>query len=107
MVIDDFNDPGGLSRLGTPWRLVTDQVMGGVSAGRLAFEERDGRRCLCLYGDVSLENNGGFIQASLDLASERTLDARAHAGIRLVVLGNGETYNLHLKTADIARPWQS
>ena len=70
MLIDDFNDPGGLSRLGTPWRSVTDQVMGGVSTARIAFEEIQGRLCLCLSGDVSLDNNGGFIQASLDLASE-------------------------------------
>jgi hypothetical protein len=107
MLIDDFNDPGGLSRLGTPWRLVTDQVMGGVSTGRIAFEERKGRRCLCLYGDVSLDNNGGFIQASLDLASEGTFDAGQYEGVRLVVRGRGESYNLHLKTADVQRPWQS
>ena len=107
MLIDDFNDPGGLSRLGTPWRLVTDQVMGGVSTGRIAFEERKGRRCLCLYGDVSLDNNGGFIQVTLDLASEGTFDAGQYEGIRLVVRGRGESYNLHLKTADVQRPWQS
>ena len=56
MLIDDFNDPGGHSRLGTPWRLVTDRVMGGVSTGRVSFEEIQGRRCLCLSGDVSLDN---------------------------------------------------
>jgi len=107
MLIDDFNDPGGHSRLGTPWRSVTDQVMGGVSTARIAFEKLQGRRCLCLSGDVSLDNNGGFIQASLDLASEGMFDAGKYKGARLIVRGNGESYNLHLKTADVQRPWQS
>jgi hypothetical protein len=107
MLIDDFNDPGGLSRLGAPWRLVTDQVMGGVSTGRIAFEERKGRRCLCLYGDVSLDNNGGFIQVTLDLASEGRFDAGQYEGVRVVVRGNDENYSVHLKTADVQRPWQS
>ena len=107
MLIDDFNDPGGLSPLGTPWRLVTDRVMGGVSTGRIDFEKIQGRRCLCLHGDVSLDNNGGFIQVALDLSPEGALDAGAFEGIRLVVRGNGASYNLHLKTVDVRRPWQS
>ena len=44
MLIDDFGNPGGRSQLGTPWRLVTDRVMGGVSTGRMSFEEIQGRR---------------------------------------------------------------
>ena len=107
MLIDDFNDPGGLSPLGTPWRLVTDRVMGGVSTGRIDFEKIQGRRCLCLHGDVSLDNNGGFVQVSLDLAPEGLLDAGEFEGVRLLVRGNGESYNLHLKTGDVQRPWQS
>jgi hypothetical protein len=43
----------------------------------------------------------------LDLASEGTFDAGHYAGIRLVVRGRGESYNLHLKTADVRQPWQS
>lgn len=107
MVIDDFNNPGGLSRLGSPWRFVTDRVMGGVSSGRIVFDEIQGRRCLCLHGDVSLDNNGGFIQISLDLAPEGALDAGQFEGIRLIVHGNGASYNVHLKTVDVRRPWQS
>lgn len=107
MLIDDFNDPGGLSRFGTPWRLVTDRVMGGVSTGGISVEEIRGLRCLCLNGEVSLDNNGGFIQASLKLAPEGSLNAGKYEGIRLIFRGNGLSYNLHLKTADIQRPWQS
>ncbi len=28
-------------------------------------------------------------------------------GLRLVVYGNGERYSVHLRTADVVRPWQS
>jgi len=107
LLIDEFAVAGGPSRLGTPWRLVTDGVMGGVSAGGLSLTQIDGRRAQCLRGEVRLENNGGFVQAALDLAPKRDLDASAYSGIRLLVRGNGEAYNLHLKTADLLLPWQS
>jgi hypothetical protein len=107
LLIDDFAVADGPSRLGTPWRLVTDGVMGGASAGGLSRAQIDGRRALCLRGEVRLENNGGFVQVALDLAPEGDLDASDYTGIRLLVRGNGETYNLHLKTADLLLPWQS
>jgi hypothetical protein len=107
MLIDDFTGDDGRSELGTPWRLFTDGVMGGVSTGRMTRAEVGGRSALCLEGDVRLENNGGFVQLSLDLAPAGTLDASGYTGVRLVVSGNGEPYGLHLKTADVRRPWQS
>ncbi len=88
------------------WRLVTDGVMGGVSRGTLTAEEIDGRRCLALRGRVSTENNGGFIQLALDL-DDALRDATAYDGIRLDVIGNAESYNVHLRTADLWLPWQS
>lgn len=90
LLIDDFGGAGGLSRIGTPWPLVTDRVMGGASAGGLSRAEIDERRALCLRGEVSLENNGGFVQAALDLAAEVYLNANAYGGIRILVRGNGE-----------------
>jgi hypothetical protein len=107
MPIDDFTRDDGLSLLGTPWRLVTDRVMGGVSDARLSVGERDGRRALCLTGDVSLANNGGFVQTNLDLSGKGTLDASHLTGVRLVVSGNGEGYKVHIKTPDTVLPWQS
>ena len=107
LLIDDFTSEDGLSRLGTPWRLVTDRVMGGVSVGQMARQQTDGHHALCLQGAVSLENNGGFVQAALDLAPAGYLDAHGYTGIRLLVRGNGESYGLHLKTADVRLPWQS
>jgi hypothetical protein len=108
MLIDDFSRPGLVSALNTAWRGVSDRVMGGVSREYVSRSTEDGRPSLHLQGDVRLENNGGFIQAALNLATDsRPLDASAYRGIRLMVRGNGETYSLHLRTPDNVRPWQS
>ena len=108
LLIDDFAPDDLISTLGTPWRGFSDQVMGGISQETIALTEIDGRRCLRLTGDVRLENNGGFIQMALDLASEgRTLDASAYDGVLLVARGNGESYGVHLRTPGCIRPWQS
>jgi hypothetical protein len=108
MLIDDFANSDLVSKLGTRWRGVSDRVMGGISRAVVAHDIVDGRPCLHLTGDVQLENNGGFIQSSLDLSpSGGTLDASAYTGLRLVVRGNGEQYSVHLRTPDNVRPWQS
>lgn len=107
LLIDDFRASNGVSRFGTSWRLVSDRVMGGVSDGRMAIRETAGRRALCLSGQVSLANNGGFLQVNLDLSTKGLLDATAFAGVQLLVRGNGEAYNLHLKTDATRLPWQS
>jgi len=107
ILIDDRSTGSLTSTLGTVWRNVTDTVMGGISAATLTPEVAQGKACLHMRGDVSLENNGGFVQASLDLASNGFLDASAYEGIEIEVRGNGESYNLHLRTADTAIVWQS
>jgi hypothetical protein len=108
MLIDDLMDEGLISTLGTRWRGVSDQVMGGISAASVSLDVMDGRHCLRLTGDVRLENDGGFIQAALDLALPgETLDASGFTGVRIVVRGNGEKYSVHLRTPDNVRPWQS
>ena len=103
MVIDDMSVDGS----GASWRLFTDRVMGGVSAGSLTSELVDGRPALRLRGGVRLENDGGFVQMARDLAPGGALDARGFAAFELDVWGNGEAYGLHLKTKDTVRPWQS
>ena len=108
MLIDDFAGQTLTSALGTEWHGVSDQVMGGISQPTLSLDAIDGRRCLRLTGNVRLENNGGFIQASLGLTpSGEPLDASEFTGVRLVVCGNDEEYSVHLRTPDCARPWQS
>jgi len=106
--IDDLSREDGLSSLGTGWGLVTDGVMGGVSAGSLQRENLAGRPALRMRGKVSVENNGGFLQMALDLTpSGAPLDAGRWTGLELEVCGNAETYGLHLRTSDLSRPWQS
>jgi hypothetical protein len=108
MLIDDFGGRDFISKLGTRWRAVSDQVMGGISQASIAHDTIDGRQCLRLTGDVCLENNGGFLQAALDLhPSAKIIDASGYTGVRLVVRGNGERYSVHLRTSDNVRSWQS
>jgi hypothetical protein len=108
MLIDDFNDDGLVSKLGTRWRGVSDQVMGGISDASISQSLIDGRASLRMTGDVCLENDGGFIQAALDLApSGDTIDASGFTGARITVRGYDEKYSVHLRTPDNVRPWQS
>ncbi|MDJ0942799.1 MAG: CIA30 family protein [Kiloniellales bacterium] len=108
MLIDDFAASDLTSKLGTRWRAVSDRVMGGISEAAVGRDRIDGRACLRLTGEVRLENDGGFVRASLDLASgDGALDASGYSGLRLLVRGNGERYSLHLRTPDNRRPWQS
>jgi hypothetical protein len=91
-ILDDFSRDDLISALGTPWRGFSDRVMGGISEETIALATIDGRRALRLSGEVRLENNGGFIQAALDLApAGQSLDASAFAGVLLVVRGNLES----------------
>ena len=108
MLIDDFTDEGLVSKLGTQWRGVSDQVMGGISETTISHGVIDSRPCLRMTGDVRLDNNGGFIQAALDLTYRgETLDASGYSGVSIIVRGNGEKYSVHLRTLDNVRPWQS
>lgn len=85
----------------TRWEFFTDQVMGGVSTGRITIE-KGAQPFLRLQGQVSTENNGGFIQARLKL-SERL--AEGAEGIELRVRGNGQAYYLHARTKGTVLPW--
>jgi len=107
LVIDDLTGDPATANLGRTWRLVTDGVMGGVSRGRLSPAEREGRNCLRLQGKVSTANNGGFIQMALELPGNPPVDATPYTGVAITVSGNGETYNVHLRTSDLWMPWQS
>ena len=107
LLIDDFARDDGVSSLATAWQRFTDQVMGGRSTATSDLEVVDGRRCLRLTGEVSLANNGGFIQVALPLAVRGdALDARGWTGLRLLVRGTGDGYYLHLRTSDCRLPWQ-
>jgi len=107
LIIDDRQWGDFRTRQGTSWRLFTDEVMGGVSEGRLTIDEVDGRPCIRLRGRVRLENRGGFVQAALDLNRAAEVDFSRYGGLLLDVYGNGESYNVHLRTGAVTLPWQS
>lgn len=82
--------------------------MGGRSSGTLTRETVESREAYRLRGMVSLENNGGFVQMAADLNPDGSpFDTSTFTGIELDVTGNSETYNVHLRTSDLTRPWQS
>lgn len=94
--------------LAPDWEFVADTVMGGVSRGETVQTVIEGREAIRLTGEVSLDNNGGFVQIAFDLCDGgHKFDASGWAGVALDVLGNGETYDIRLRTDQIARPWQS
>lgn len=107
LILDERSSNALTATNGASWRMISDTVMGGVSSGSIMPTVMEGRACLRLAGEVSLENNGGFVQASLDLSASGLFDAGDHAGIEIEVFGNGETYNLHLHTDDTRIVWQS
>jgi hypothetical protein len=50
-----------------------------------------GRPAIRMQGNVSLENNGGFVQIAIDLSPDgKALDASPWRGIELDVFGNSE-----------------
>lgn len=107
-IIDDLSREPPKATIGTDWRLFTDRVMGGVSDGTMIREPVAGRPAVRMRGEVSLENNGGFVQMSLDLSADgKAMDCSGWRGIEIDVFGNGEDYSVHLRTEDLSRPWQS
>jgi len=97
-----------MMQLDPKWEFIADTVMGGVSTGTVSEETFEGRGAAVLRGEVSLDNDGGFVQMAFDLhehnASE---DVSLWDGIEVTVWGNGETYDLRVRTTQLTRSWQS
>lgn len=91
------------------WRMISDQVMGGVSKGHVLRQTELQSVCDCLQGTVSLENNGGFIQMQLDLGLSTGLSRpfEQYDGIFIELMGRPHGYNLHFKSSQLWMPWQS
>jgi hypothetical protein len=79
--------------------------MGGVSEGsaRLSIDSDAGNTYVQMTGDVSTENNGGFIQIRTRLASGAEKDT---TGVYLRARGNSQKYYIHLRTRGTMLPWQ-
>lgn len=107
LIIDDRSSGNMTSKMGTEWRLVTDTVMGGLSTGNITVDNYKGKNCLHMRGNVTTENNGGFVQMALSLSEQGNFDASDFDGLEFEVSGNNELYNIHLRTAGLWFPWQS
>ena len=89
------------------WRLVTDNVMGGVSSGDIKLDNSGDQSCIFLSGKVSTANNGGFIQAAIDVPEKFSGELSNYEGVEIKVKGNNQPYNIHLRTSNLWFPWQS
>lgn len=107
LIIDDRSNGDLSATSGNAWRLVTDDVMGGVSRGQLTIDTIEHRPCLHMQGEVKLDNNGGFVQIALSLSDTVLKNITDYRGITLDVLGNDEAYNIHLRSDNLWFPWQS
>jgi hypothetical protein len=85
------------------WEFISDQVMGGTSIGQIEFLIDKDKTYARMTGNVSIENNGGFIQFRRKLI--QTIDEDSN-GIRIEVRGNIEEYFIHIRTAGTILPWQ-
>ncbi len=54
-------------QLNPRWEFISDTVMGGISTGSVTQEIFEGRNAAVLRGEVSLDNNGGFVQMDEDI----------------------------------------
>ena len=71
------------------WRYIADDVMGGVSTGNVEYSIVDEDVIALLKGNVSTENNGGFIQIRRDLKDINLENANS---VKLVAKGNSQKY---------------
>lgn len=98
MLIDDFsNNPH------SRWQYVSDQVMGGVSNGAVEYKNQDDLFYATLVGEVSTENNGGFIQIRTEVDKFQVAEAKA---VHIRARGNNQRYFIHLRTTGTLLPWQ-
>ncbi len=104
-LIDDFS--GNSSALGTTWQGFTDRVMGGISDMQSGIRSDGTDFYLRMSGQVSLENNGGFIQVRLMLHPDQIpVDLSRYNGLELKVRGKGNSYYIFLRTRSTRFPWK-
>ena len=84
------------------WSYIDDTVMGGFSEGTAEFQSNESYKTMRLTGEVSTENNGGFIQVRSSVPWNL---AKGKTGIKLKIKGNGEQYFLHIRNLSTRLPW--
>tara|TARA_B000000565_G_C23685145_1_gene339717 strand:- start:44 stop:592 length:549 start_codon:yes stop_codon:yes gene_type:complete len=93
---DDFEDS-------SKWKFIADDVMGGLSTGSVVYEMEEGTSIAYLNGEVTTENNGGFIQLQRKL---KDVDLDQARFIKIIARGNNQKYFIHLRTTGTILPWQ-
>ena len=93
---DNFKNP-------EKWLFITDQVMGGVSSGKVEFININNNLYARMIGNVSTKNNGGFIQVRRKLEK---LNLDGSKFIEIIAKGNNQNYFIHLRTSGTFLPWQ-
>jgi NADH dehydrogenase [ubiquinone] 1 alpha subcomplex assembly factor 1 len=74
------------------WRVVDDSVMGGISQGNITLSKEGNG---VYYGDISIENNGGF--SSLRHQFKRK-DVSDYNHVSLRIKGDGKSYQFRIKS---------
>ncbi len=97
MLFEDFNNNPS-----NRWEFIADTVMGGVSEGNVLFINND-KSYAKMTGNVSLENNGGFIQFRRLVNNKLSENFK---GLKLEVRGNNLEYYIHIRTKGTFLPWQ-
>ena len=103
LILDNLKNPGITSQ-GQNWSFFTDGVMGGLSQGKAIISSIENVACYKMTGNVTTENNGGFIQIRTMLIP--LIDAKEFKGIYLKLKGNQKKYSIHIRTPLTLAPWQ-
>ncbi|MDG1728814.1 MAG: CIA30 family protein [Algibacter sp.] len=90
MTLFDFDSKSDISN----WKIVDDVVMGGRSKGNFKINDAGNG---FFFGDVSLENNGGFSMVQYRFDTKKT-DPYSKVCIKLK--GDGKTYQFRIKEND-------
>lgn len=91
--IFDFSKNSNLDQ----WKIVNDEVMGGISIGLLQINENGHG---VFSGHVSLEHNGGFSLVRYNL--ER-IEVKNYSSFVLRLRGDGKKYQMRCKCSDHQR----
>ena len=84
------------------WKFFSDQVMGGKSTGKIEFYSQK-QKYLRMSGNVTTENNGGFIQFRYKIRKKISNNIKF---LQIISRGNNEKYYIHLRTTGTLLPWQ-
>lgn len=90
MTLIDFNTKSDISS----WKIVDDVVMGGRSDGD--FKINDAGNGL-FFGDVSIENNGGFSMVQYRFDTKKVND---YSKVCIKLKGDGKAYQFRIKEND-------